>query len=412
MELDKFKQLYCLYDFEYKGIKMNRVVCIELWHFANHHLKFELKKQLRFLFSYKDVSSMKLGTDILTTSGAYGRIDHMELYKQVIERIGNKTCYNDPDSWDNKRCLNIFKISSLVYKSFKLLKKSDLRLKEKIDLTSEVVYYCNTLDALKKIDFSSVKRYVSEIDVRRFENLLTQYMQQNNIPTFSLVEGMLYVFQGKIPHDSVHYEMLTTDKLMCWGQYTIDELTEFGISNNRLILAGYPKNVKITKFKSLNNFKKCMVLIARSQFDQANYKLLEILSGYTDKFDICLKLHPSCDYSYYSEYAINHNMDIVDKALALNDCLNQSVFDWAIAVNTTAYYEALMRGVPCLRFEDDSFQLPKGCNDNFSTANQLEDILERLSNTDIIEYQKEVDDILKYTMGIGIDNYREILLGE
>lgn len=46
-------------------------------------------------------------------------------------------------------------------------------------------------------------------------------------------------------------------------------------------------------------------------------------------------------------------MDIIADELTVNDCLNKEAFDFAIAVNTTAYYEAYMRGLPCLRYLDE-----------------------------------------------------------
>lgn len=101
---------------------------------------------------------------------------------------------------------------------------------------------------------------------------------------------------------------------------------------------------------------------------------------------------------------------MVEKAKTINDCLNPEAFDWAIAVNTTAYYESLMKGVPCFRFEDDIYQLPYGYEDKFETVGQLSFMIDTLKSKDIDIYQKEIDAMLEYTMGIGINNYKEIIL--
>jgi hypothetical protein len=159
-----------------------------------------------------------------------------------------------------------------------------------------------------------------------------------------------------------------------------------------------------------NAFQKCILLLARSGFDNANQKLIEILSPLSFDYHFCLKLHPSCNYKKYAQLAQRYHMEIVSKDYTISDCLNQDEYDWAIAVNTTAYYEALMRGVACLRFVDDRYQLPFGWKDKFCSREELESALATIKMMDSNEYQKGVDDILRYTMGVGIDNYKEILL--
>ena len=390
---------------------MNRVICIELWKIANNSISFSFCKIIKYLFTCKNVSRMDTSAEILSTSGSNGRKDHMDLYKQVIKKLGNKTVFNDPDSWEDINCFHPIMIFRVMFLSLSILKDSDLFFKQKVDLTSEVIYYCNTLLALRKLDFSKTKKYLCEIDVRRFENLMTQYMQLKNIPTFSMEEGIFYIFKGEIPHDSVHYEVLTTDKLLCWSQYVIDEFSQYGIEKDRLILAGYPKKVERKNIKKSSSLKKCLVMVARKQFDSANYKLLDILKSMTNQYDFCLKLHPSCDYHSYEQYALKNGMYIINKETTLIDCLQQDCYNWAIAVNTTAYYETLMKGIPCFRFLDESYSLPNGGDDSFETRGELETLLEMFKHSNTEIYQKDIDEMLTYTIGIGIDNYSKAICG-
>ena len=73
------------------------------------------------------------------------------------------------------------------------------------------------------------------------ENLLTQFFKLRNIPTYSLQEGVYFIFKKNPPLDSVQYENFETDNLLCWGQFSIDEDVSYGISPRKLRLAGYPK---------------------------------------------------------------------------------------------------------------------------------------------------------------------------
>ncbi len=68
-----------------------------------------------------------------------------------------------------------------------------------------------------------------------------------------------------------------------------------------------------------------------------------------------------------------------------------------------------MRGLPCLRYLDEFFSLSKGCNDIFQTKEEFSSLMERIKATSMQDYQSEIDYILSYVMGVGIDNYKKIL---
>ena len=409
-DLERFRFLFRQYDLVFGGVHINRAISVELWEFANHRMMFGIHTLLKNLFTYKDVNKINAKHSILTTGGMSGRKDYLELYKAVISKLGGDVDINHGVGWDHKLCFHPKMIAKVTKESIRLLKGTSLNVFERICVISDAIYYCNIILALQKCDFSGVKKYICLVDVLRVENVITQYMQTIGVKTFSLEEGIFYIFKGNIPHDAVHYETLTTDCLLCWSQYVIDEYLSQGIEEKRLLLAGYPKKVEIMKMRPLGNMRKCMILLARAGFDDANFRLLDILANFAAQYCFYLKLHPSCEFLRYKKYADVHRMYIVDEGVTINECLNQDLYDWAVAVNTTAYYETLMRGVPCLRFEDNSYQLPYGWKDTFSDKDGLLEVIQVLRNITTEQYQTEVDGMLKYVMGIGVDNYRELIL--
>lgn len=409
-DLERFRSLFRQYDLVFGGVQINRVISVDLWEFANHRMMFGIHTLFKNLFTYKDVSKIKSKHSILTTGGMSGRKDYLELYKAVISKLGNDVDTNLGVEWGRKLCFHPKMMVSVSKRSIRLLKGSSLNIFERICVITDAIYYCNIILALQKCDFSAVKKYICLVDVLRVENVITQYMQTIGIKTFSLEEGIFYIFKGNIPHDAVHYETLTTDCLLCWSQYVVDEYLSHGIEKKRLLLAGYPKNVEIKKMRPLGDMRRCVILLARAGFDDANFRLLDILAKLADRYVFYLKLHPSCEFSRYKKYADMHKMYIVDEGVTINECLKQDAYDWAVAVNTTAYYEALMRGIPCLRFEDNSYQLPCGWKDTFSDKDGLLKVIQVLKDMTIEQYQAEVDGMLKYVMGIGVDNYRKLIL--
>ena len=244
------------------------------------------------------------------------------------------------------------------------------------------------------------------------ENVITQYMKLKGIPTYSLCEGVYVVEEKNLNYDSVNYRNLETDKLVTWGQSVVDDFTKAGIESGRMCVGGYPHKVVTEQFSLRPNLKRCMVMLARATYHHSNVILLNELSQLTSKYTFCLKCHPDSDIEYYRRFASDKGMELVPMDKTVNECLNKELFDFAIAVNTSAYYECLMRGVPCFRFYDGSFNLMHGYEiDVFTSKGQLNDAivevgLEMANGT----YQDGINKILEYNVGLGINNYKDILI--
>ena len=93
----------------------------------------------------------------------------------------------------------------------------------------------------------------------------------------------------------------------------------------------------------------------------------------------------------------------------INDCLKNKGFDFSIAINTTAYYEILMNGIPCLRFHDETFVLMTGLYDFFTNESQFESQISLLQTIPEHQYQDNVNQLLEYAIGLGIDNYMDMI---
>ena len=247
--------------------------------------------------------------------------------------------------------------------------------------------------------------------VDQLENLITQYMKMHGVPTYSLCEGMYIVDKLNYTIDSVNYMNFETDNLLVWGQSVIDAFELEGIPRKRMRLAGYPHSTIAKPITANCEFRNCLVLLARRDFHETDMNLLRILSKDVRDCRYCLKLHPNLNRKEIEDFACAHNMVVVPENKLVSECLSEGEYDWAIAVNTTAYYEALIKGLPCFRFCDGKFVLGPGLKDDFSTIDELlalqGDISERIRAG---RYQEEVMHMLRYAIGYGINNYREILL--
>lgn len=408
----KYLDLKSKFKYVYRGIRMDGVMSFMIWDYATTpNIKgLGLKSSKKAFLAYRmaDVAFDKNKNTILTLFGEYDRKDHLELYKNVLDKLEGKASHNEVLKIDKKLSFH----PTMLIELFRYIQKNlsdTLPFKTRWKLFVNTAFYCNSLHEIEKIKLDGIKKYISQCSVFSIEHMMTQYMQIHHIPTYTLVEGVYYIFKKNIPFDFIQYENFITDHQLTWGQYSIDEFSSYGISKDRMVVAGYPKNVSLSTLKENNNYKKCMILLARRPMHQSNLRLLDILSEFTAEYQFCIKMHPNSDHAFYTKYAKEHTMDIIADELTVNDCLNKEAFDFAIAVNTTAYYEAYMRGLPCLRYLDEFFSLSKGCNDIFQTKEEFRALMEKIKNTSIQDYQKEVDNVLTNVMGIGIDNYKKIL---
>ena len=406
---EKYKELKSNFDYVYKGIHLNKVVTIMLWSLAKHESSLNIKSFVK-LFCHLDTRELKQfsNDDWIISFGRYNRKDHIELFENVLKRLNHSIKYAKPFNWGKKYCFN----PELIYNSYKFVfsnKYKSISFSEKLCLANEFVFYANAIKEINRYDFRKAKKFMCLCDSQEIENLLTQFFQTRKVPTYAFMEGIMFVFKGEIPFDCIQYENLSTDTKLSWGNYSRDELVKSGISPERIKVAGYPKFVEVSSLKPNNTFRKCMALLSRDTFRSSNMCLLEILSKYSDIQEIWLKLHPGCDKSHYEKYSNKHHMNIVPTEKTVNECLNQDDFDYAISVNTSAYYEALMRGLPCLRLYDGKFNLMYGYDDTFGTIDEYSEVYECIKNMDVKDYQQKIDQVLEYAIGWGVDSYKEII---
>ena len=414
--IDSLYQIKNSWKLIFHGIDISRVM-------ATYEIKFiasgeKIGKKRNFIeqsFYTYDLSKLNFTSPnyILSTFGQQNRKDHKEVYDFVTSRLGEACAYNDLNQLKLTRKIRPLLIISVLLRSMWGLRNcAVLNFEQKLRLSCKACVYCNSIVDLEKFPLRGVKKYLSMYHVSQLENLITQYMKLQGIPTYSLCEGMYVVDKENLTLDSMQYANFETEHLLVWGQFVIDSFIKEGISKDKMEVGGYPHEVKLKEIQRSNKLKKCLVMLARRDFMEADMHLLNLLSQYTEEYDFYLKAHPNSDYDVLENFANIHNMKMVSKDVTINDCMLEYDFDWTIAVNTTAYYESLMRGIPSLRYDDGCYVLMPGGHDSFKDASQLEKCLEHIrKNLANGDYQKEVNNLLLYTVGVGIDNYKKILLG-
>lgn len=411
-KFEKYKQLKDQLNIQYKGIDLSRVMAVELWALMYERKYFPLKRIIYFFVSL-NLRRLKTDKPILSTLGIYYRKDYFELYQNIIKKLEGQVTINELRTYN--RTIRIHPRLILRYTKDILarLNNTDFSLIQKLLLAARFVHYINIVEDMQNVNFGNVSRYLAFSGIHPLENLFTQYLSNKNIKTYSLQHGISFLLKKDISIDALCYENFQSDVLLCWGQYTVDEYSRFGISKTKLTIAGYPKSIDCASIRKCNKYENCLVLLTRATYESSNKKLLDICQELASKNNIIfsLKLHPSLDIIRYKEYIANATqMVILDENKTLMSYLDNAKFDFAIAVNTSSYYEAQIRGIPCLRYNDGSFDQMYGMNDEFDSAEQFLNILNKLKEKSSESLEIEMKSLLEYAVGLGQDNYKELLL--
>lgn len=408
----RFIELFDRFQYKYKGIELNKVVSFELFSIANGTALPFKYTCIANLFRGLNVSRLKQknNTYILFTKGGGGRKNHDDICAYVKNEISPSSDYALCEL-GKKIVFNPILIIDVYLFCLKFLKRCNLSFGQKFRFFSFVMLYCNTIYLLQKYDYKWIEKYLCFLNPASFENLLTQFMSQKGITTYSLSDGVFMDYGKDAPVDAVNYHNLTSDFLLLWGKYSINEYTKLGINPQRLLLSGYPKHSVLKKLKTNNPYKKCCVLLARNNYESSNLSLMDILASFTNEIEVDLKLHPSNNFSKYNALADSRNLNILSSKTTIDDCLNNANYDFAIAVNTTSYFEAFINGLPCFRYFDNSFLLMDGLDDVFSNKEGLKRCINHFSNLNLDDYQKEICSKLEYVMGFGVNNYKVCING-
>jgi len=276
--------------------------------------------------------------------------------------------------------------------------------KFKLLLIGVLLKLFNQIRLVEKSEVSAnIEKYICFNSSYKEESLLTQFFNKRNIETITLQHGIFCEYKQIIPFDLINFENLQAQKILAWGESTIDYFSKNGQDCSKIILFGNPKYKNIRIDKTYQSFKSCLVLLGRGLYVETNNKLLEMLTRYNEKNNnkiiFYIKKHPFLTDQEHKQYAkVSHNMIFLGREHSVEELLKSSLVDSSIAVNTMAYYESLAVGKPCLRWTEWENEDFFGMDDKFSSLDEFEQKIETLRTKDQDKLLNEIENVIRYTL--------------
>ncbi|MDH6355354.1 hypothetical protein M2132_001695 [Dysgonomonas sp. PH5-45] len=403
--LNGYKAIKEKFDYTYKGYNLKYLVAGHLG------IDFDAKPAIRDVFKGFFVScnfidlSQALQTDKPTLiTYLINRPDYRDLANTAQSRYPESAVVN-------LSALPLKKISpfspSYIKHFFKALflvfgRSIGGNLNFKLYYAALTILLLNQIRAIEKVKTQNkVSRYICFNSSYRDETLLTLYFNKRNIETITMQHGIFCEFKRFVPFDIINSENCVASKMLCWGQSTIDFLSSRGFTNDRFIVMGNLKYMDCRIDRVEQTFKHCLVLLGRGLYVETNNKLLAALQEYNKKHNnqivFYVKKHPFLDDKDHAQFAkVADNMIFLGKEHSVQNVLDSGLVDFSIAVNTTAYYESMALGKPCLRWTEEENEDFYGIDDKFENLQQFEEKISYLKNMDQQELLQQTKDVIRY----------------
>ncbi|MFE8102960.1 hypothetical protein RBA71_15915 [Brenneria goodwinii] len=405
---EKYKEYKKDISLFYKGYPLHNILSVEIASIAYELRKFSVKSFLNF-FAARKVNIPHLSkNDILYSMGNYHRKDYYDLLNYVRLQVPGEII----DLNENKRFFKV-NIGNIINSVKHFLRQGKrLTFKEKIMFSSSFTYIMNYIDELEKNKKPEFGAYISFCSSHVNEAVLDLYFQNNNIPTFTLQHGLYFLFKNKTI-DAICYENIVSDKLLCWGKYTKNEFINYGISEEKIIVAGYPSVPKTLKKCELSDEFKILILLSRYMFHKNNMHILDIVSSIRKKnphIQAEVKMHPSLQLTDYKDFFENHGFSLCERG-TIKSLLGRGDYDMTISYNSTAYYDSYMNNCVSLRYIDaDADGSINVLDDEFYDEDSLSEKISKFRGAMCTqEFWENVENRLKYIAGYNINNYRDAI---
>lgn len=405
---NKYKKQKSQLSYNYKGYCIEEILAIRIWLFCQYGPKG--RESIRARKSYGNM--FQGGKDCLMILGKYGRKDHEYTFDCVHKRLEDKYDSIKLEQYPDVAQTSVKNILYSFWLVFFLLKTRNMDFRSKLFWASCFCYLFNTIDYLESMPKRKIRKLLCFSAIHEDENILKQYFRKHGATTYSMFHGTNIQQIHNITIDCLTYENLNVDYSLPWGQYGKDEFAKTGFPNEKLLVVGYPREMKLQTINTEAKFTRCLLLMSRSQFEATDIKLMNMLSN-QKQISFGVKLHPSCNESKFSSLCVEYGMNLIPKTTLLSDCLNNRSYDFAVAVNTTSYYEALVAGLPCMRFKDgENYDMMKGDDhDEFEDETGFKlSLCWIVQNVQSGQYDAVRKSVLTYCIGYGIDKYCEVLI--
>lgn len=309
-------------------------------------------------------------------------LTHLSERKSYLKLLNNFKLDNKPYITNlqkiNLRKRSLFEIVMFIFQFFNNFKHyKELSYFQILGLNFLTTYALITINNLESREIKC-SSFITLNSSYLFESFLSYYFRKRGIPTFSLQHAMYFKYKNDIPMDVINYENVCAENLICWGDYSINEIRNEIPNDVSLIKGKYPY-----PFKTYNKrpaCKKVLLLLPRNVYKPEIKKLLEIIK--LSKLKYIIRPHPTI-HKYITKILNkipNAKLDIKDE---LSETLSDYKYEFCISFNTTAMFEAALYKQKIIQYISNNDEFFIENVPSFKNLNEFENITSKDINRTI-----------------------------
>ncbi|RXJ74687.1 hypothetical protein CS022_00070 [Veronia nyctiphanis] len=340
----------------YKGIALDYALGSYLAQYvwSNKKVRFILGLLFEgYKLDYSYISKKKNEYDVFTYY--IERDDYRKLIEGYIEK--SDTEYELVKIESEKKWKNLFLSLTYIYESWVLSRGRKFGV---IDL----LFVAFSLRVIDKIGNLNFKGYMSFNSAFKYESFLSLYFNARDVETFSIQHGAYFNFKNDTPIDVINYENLCSSNLLCWGQYTVDQIKNLVPKYTNIVNYGYPLVHSANNYKPQKENKAIYILVPRSIYKEEILNLFKILKDTGEEFVI--RPHPSVKKEIGNYITTNKLEWIIDDKETMHSLLRKYKFKACISFNSTALFECILFNQNAIQYvsDNDEFILDNLCKFN------------------------------------------------
>lgn len=406
-----------LKDFSYTedGIDFKKALTIEAayCYSTNRGKDYPIIKYfLRLFLPIKNIcffEALKSNEPLFTC--AIRRRDYLELIQAAKKNLSNSR-FNYIDELFKRR----FSLPRHFY--YKVLKSGfrfNTSFRKKLYLAFKLLDYVIAYRTLKSAgasvscDFSY--KYIPFNSSTGLENIITQYLNSRGCRTFHLCHGLHFSPNYKFwSIDSFNKELITAQTVLSWGQGFEDNDYKLYHHKYHHEIVGNPKYPAKNICIHLET-DSCIVFLARAQYSRNNCRLLSVLWEYSKEHDtkFYVKPHPTDDLTALRRICTMYDFVLIDDGKTVSEILSSYSFGFAIAYETTSYFEAMYYSLVCFRYAYEENESYGDSDDRFIDNLDLQNQICKYSTMNLAELSSKIKTCLQYEIGMGVNRYAEVL---
>ena len=268
--------------------------------------------------------------------------------------------------------------------------------------------------AFRSIDCAG--RSFMPVNSSTYEDVVfTEFFKWKGCRTYHFCHGQHFVDYQIAPFfDVVNALNVTADHIIVWGESSVSDIRKNfpQLAGKKVSIGGNPRMPE-KKIEVKHSCSRCVVLLGSLEHSRENLELLAILHAYRQKhpeIGFFIKPHPANCTAELRKRCGDYGFEFLDGTKLVSEMLASDDYDCAMSIQTNAYYEALYNGLPCFRFAVGENPVQGGLDDKFSTPEELSEKIEFFRNCDPEKMKADIIFVLKHYVGMGINNYKQIIL--